>query len=332
MLNRWKPAKRWRWVASGTAIGLLLGMTGVAWAQAIQVRIPQALGATHPRVVTMVNFGQRLEKESQGRFKVTVYPGGQLYGAREAVRAAAVGDVEMANEPESHFITFSKVFKATDIPFIFKDTESFHRFLYGEKGKVFARDLETRGMVLLGLWDEGPMIIGSRKGVLKTPGDYRGLKVRSSGHELLARAWNALGATTVNIPIEEMYTALQQGVADAIYTTFNTFVSAKHYEVAPKVTLSPSRAMYVWVANKGWWGRLRPEDQQLLRRLADEATAEFNKVIWADYGGLVQAVRAAKGGEFYEPTPAELETFRTAIQPLMQEWKKEFGDLLAGLL
>lgn len=316
----------------GVVFAQLLGLATTTWAQAIQIRFPQAVGAKHPRVLTLNTFADRLAKESQGRFKVTVYPGGQLYGAREAVRAAAVGDVEMANEPESHFITFSKAFKAVDIPFIFKDTESFHRFLYGEKGKVFARDLEARGMVLLALWDEGPMIIGSRKALLKAPADYRGLKIRSSGHELLARAWNSLGAATVNIPIEETYTALQQGVADAIYTTFNTFVNSKLYEVAPKVTLSPSRAVYVWVANKGWWGRLRPEDQQLMRRLADEATAEFNKVIWADYAGLTQAVRGAKGGEFYEPTAADLEVFHAAIQPLMQEWKKEFGELLAGLL
>jgi TRAP-type C4-dicarboxylate transport system substrate-binding protein len=217
-----------RRLVGGAVAGLVVGLAGTAWGQAIQVRIPQALGAKHPRVVAMAKFGERLEKESQGHLKVTVYPGGQLYGAREAVRAAAVGDVEMANEPESHFITFSKAFKAIDIPFIFKDTESFHRFLYGEKGKVLARDLEARGMVLLALWDEGPMIVGSRKGLLKAPADYRGLKIRSSGHELLARAWNSLGAATVNIPIEEMYTALQQGVADAMYTTFNTFVSAKH--------------------------------------------------------------------------------------------------------
>ncbi len=332
-MRKGRQQTEWRrCLAGGAAVSLLLGLAGIAGAQVIQVRVPQALSAKHPRVVTMAKFGERLEKESKGRFKLTIYPGGQLYGAREAVRAAAVGDVEMANEPESHFITFSKAFKAIDIPFIFKDTQSFHAFLYGEKGRVFARDLEPRGMVLLGLWDEGPMIIGSRKGLLKTPGDYRGLKIRSSGHELLARAWNALGATTVNIPIEEMYTALQQGVADAIYTTFNTFVSAKHYEVASKVSLSPSRAVYVWVANAAWWGRLRPEDQQLIRRLADESTAEFNKLIWADYGGLVQTIRAAKGGEFSEPSPADLEAFRGAIQPLVQEWKKEFGDVLAGLL
>lgn len=331
MLNRWRSTKDWRWFVGGATAGLLLGGAGLAGAQTIQVRIPQALSAKHPRVVTMAKFGERLEKESRGRFKVAIYPGGQLYGAREAVRAAAVGDVEMANEPESHFITFSKTFKAIDIPFLFKDAESFHRFLQ-EKQKLFARDLEARGMVLLGLWDEGPMIVGSRKGLLRAPQDYRGLKIRSSGHELLARAWNSLGAATVNVPIEEMYTALQQGVADAIYTTFTTFVSAKHYEVAPKVTLSPSRAVYVWVANKAWWERLPAPDHQLIRRLADEATAEFNKAIWADYAGLVQAVKAAKGGEFYEPTAADLEVFRAAIQPLMQEWKKEFADLLAGLL
>jgi TRAP-type C4-dicarboxylate transport system substrate-binding protein len=331
MLNPWRPTEGWRWSVGGATAGLLLGLAGVAGAQTIQVRIPQALSANNPRVVTMAKFGQRLEKESQGRFKVAIYPGGQLYGAREAVRAAAVGDVEMANEPESHYITFSKTFRAIDIPFLFKDTESFHRFLQ-EKQKLFARDLEARGMVLLGLWDEGPMIIGSRRALLKTPADYRGLKIRSSGHELLARAWNSLGAASVNVPIEEMYTALQQGVADAIYTTFNTFVSAKHYEVAPKVILSPSRSVYVWVANKGWRERLPAQDQQLIRRLGDEATAEFNKLIWADYAGLVQTVKAAKGGEFYEPSAADLEAFRAAIQPLLQDWKKEFGELLAGLL
>ncbi len=330
MLSRWRLTGRW--FPGGAAAGLLLGLGGVAWAQAIQIRFPQALGAKHPRVLTLAKFAERLERETQGRLKITIYPGAQLYGAREAVRAAAVGDVEMANEPESHFITFSKAFKATDIPFLFKDTETFHRFLYGEKAKIFARDLEARGMVLVALWDEGPMIIGSRKGLLKAPASYRGLKIRSSGHELLARAWNSLGAATVNIPIEETYTALQQGVADAIYTTFNSFVSEKLYEVAPKVTLSPSRAVYVWVANKAWWTRLRPEDQQLIRRLADEATAEFNKVIWADYAGLVQTIRGAKGGEFYEPTGGDLEVFRTAIQPLLQEWRKEFGELLAGYL
>jgi C4-dicarboxylate-binding protein DctP len=331
MLNRWRPTKGWCWVVGGITAGLLLAWTGIAMSQIIQVRIPQALAAKHPRVLTMAKFGERLEKESQGRFKVVIYPGGQLYGAREAVRAAAVGDVEMANEPESHYITFSKNFKAIDIPFLFKDTRSFHQFLL-EKQKVFARDLEARGMVPLGLWDEGPMIIGSRKSLLTTPQDYRGLKIRSSGHELLARAWNSMGAATVNIPIEEVYTALQQGVADAIYTTFTTFVNQKVYEVAPKVTLSPSRAVYVWVANKGWWGRLSEQDRQLITRLANDATAEFNQLVWADYPKLIQTVKSAKDGAFYELTPADLEVFRAAIQPLLQEWKKEYADLLAGVL
>jgi|GEM_PF-870067 C4-dicarboxylate-binding protein DctP len=331
MLNRKTQTGYWHLLASGAVAGLLLGLAGIAWAETIHIRFPQAMGPKHPRVLALEKFAERLERETQRRFKITIYPGAQLYGAREAVGAAAVGDVEMANEPQDHFITFSKAIKALDIPFLFKDPESFHRFLQ-EKQKLLARDLEARGMVLLGLWDEGPMIIGSRRGLLKTPADYREVKIRSSGHELLSRAWNSLGASTVNIPIEETYTALQQGVSDAIYTTFNSFASQKLYEVAPKVTLSPSRSVYVWVANKGWWEHLPAQDQQLIRRLADEATAEFDKDIWANYAELVQTVKSAKGGEFYEPSAADLGAFRAAIQPLMQEWKKEYGDLLAGLL
>ncbi len=235
------------------------------------IRFPQAVNAEHPRVVASQTFAERLAAETEGRLVVDIFPGGQLYGARQA---AALGDVEMAMEPETHYITFDDAFRGVDMPFLFEGDEDFRRFLEGSFREKVESRLAERGLVVLALWDEGPMVLGSREAVLRTPDAFRGTKIRSSGHDLLARTWNELGATTVRLPIEEVYSALQQGVADAIYTMLYTFVAGKFHEVAPKTVIWPSRATYVWVVNRAFWERLTPEDRETARRLAGLATTD----------------------------------------------------------
>lgn len=295
----------------------------------VTIRFPQAVNESHPRMALSKTFADRLAQETQGRLKVQSFPGGTLYGAREAVRSATVGDVEMALEPETHFITFDDAFRAIDIPFQFNTPEEFQRFTGDALRKRVEPSLEKAGLILIAFWDEGPMIVAGPK-LLKTPDDFRGLKLRSSGHDLLARSFNELGAATINIPIQEVYTALQQGVAGAIYTTFNTFVSGKTYEVAPKVVLWPARGVYVWVANRTFWETLSEADRALVRRLAEEATTDYNKVIWGNYDELVKTVRSAPKGEFYELTAADLDVFKSRLKGLIDGWHTEFASLLAG--
>jgi TRAP-type C4-dicarboxylate transport system substrate-binding protein len=139
-----------------------------------------------------------------------------------------------------------------------------------------------------------------------------------------------MGAATINIPIHEVYTALQQGVAGAIYTTLNTFVSGKTYEVAPKVVRWPGSSVYIWVANKAFWDKLSEADRTLIRRLAGEATTEYNRMIWGNYDELVKTVRAAPKGEFYEFTPADVELFRTRLRGLLDGWHTEFRTVLSA--
>ena len=291
------------------------------------IRFPIAVSESHPRLVVARKFAVNLERETAGRLRVQFFTGGELYGARESVRAAALGDAEMALEPETHYITFDQAFRALDIPFQFDTTAQFHDFIDTRLEPRMRPSLEKSGLALLDCWDEGPMIIAGRSQLIRTPADFSGLKVRSSGHDLLARSWNELGAATINIPIQEVYTALQQGVAHAIFTTFNTFVSGKTQEVAPKVVLWPVRSVYVWVVNRAFWEGLPDADRAIARRLADEATAEYNTLIWSNYDQLVATIRSVPNGEFHELTPAEHEAFTTRLKPLLDGWRAEFAPV-----
>lgn len=307
------------------------GATDGGGASAIRaIRFPQAVNETHPRMVMTRKFAAKVEERTGGRLKVQSFPGGELYGARQAVQAAAVGDVEMALEPETHFITFDDAFRALDVPFQFETTESFQQFVRQQFEPKVAPSLERSGLTLIASWDEGPMILAGRTRLVRTPDDLRGLKIRSSGHDLLARSWNEMGAATLNIPIQEVYSALQQGVAEAIYTTFNTFVAGKTYEVAPKVVRWPSRSIYVWVVNTAFWNSLTQEDRATVRQAADEITGEYNAVIWGNYEELVKTVRAAPNGEFYELSPTDIAAFKVRLQPLLAAWATEFAPVFAA--
>ena len=331
-MNRGAGISNWNALASVMALALM-GVSACAkteegqTAASVTIRFPQAVSESHPRMGVIKKFGQRLEQETQGRIKVQSFPGGTLYGAREAVRSATVGDVEMALEPETHFITFDDAFRAIDVPFQFDTPESFQQFTNTTFRNRVEPSLEKAGLTLIAFWDEGPMIVAGPR-LLKTPDDFKGLKVRSSGHELLAQSFNEMGAATINIPIQEVYAALQQGVAGAIYTTFNTFVSGKTYEVAPKVVRWPARGVYPWVANRAFVEKLSEADRTTLRRLADEATVEYNKLIWGNYDELVKTVKAAQNGEFYELTSAESDAFKVRLKPLLDRWHAEFASLL----
>jgi TRAP-type C4-dicarboxylate transport system substrate-binding protein len=318
----------WRYVLLLSLVGGLFGCQEEDGSQVI--RFPQAVNEMHPRVVATKAFAERLEAETGGRLRVELFPGGQLYGARQGVMAATMGDVEMAMEPETHFITFDETFKAVDIPFVF-DTETFHTFIQGEFRSRIAESLEESGLILLALWDEGPMVLASRERLLRRPENFSGTKIRSSGHELLARSWNEIGAATIRIPIHEVYTALQQGVADAIYTTLYTFVSGKIYEVAPKALIWPSRATYVWVIHREFWNELSVEDQQTIRRLVAESTEEYHQVLVNDHDEMVRRVREARGGELEELTPVEVEAFRSRLSDLLAEWQSEYASVLEAV-
>jgi TRAP-type C4-dicarboxylate transport system substrate-binding protein len=295
------------------------------------IRFPQAVNEQHPRVMASRFFAERLAEESGGRYRIEILSGGQLYSARQAVAAAALGDAEMAMEPETHYIAFDPLFKAIDLPFVFDTPQKFQAFLEGEFRSRVQPSLARGGLELLALWDEGPMLLASRERLLRSPELFRGVKIRTSGHELLARSWNEMGAATLSLPVDEVYTALQQGVADAVYTTLNAHVSGKFHEVAPKALLWPARATYVWVVNRAFWDGLAPADRDLIERLVAETGERYHQLLEEQHPGMVRTIEHAPGGEFAALAPSEQEVFRSRLGPLLALWLREYASLLGGL-
>ena len=95
----------------------------------------------------------------------------------------------------------------------------------------------------------------------------KGLKIRSAG-PTFAEMWQAAGASIVSVPSNEVYNALQTGVADATDTSSGSFVSFRIYEQVKCMTAPGENALWFMyepvLMSKKSFDRLNKQQQDVL--------------------------------------------------------------------
>jgi TRAP-type C4-dicarboxylate transport system substrate-binding protein len=151
--------------------------------------------------------------------------------------------------------------------------------------------------------------------VIRTPADLAGLKIRVAG-ATAAEVATALGATPVQMPITEVYNALQTGLIDGVITGSSTLNDFKLDEVANSYTFGANlgRLSFFTVMNEGRYNAL-PEDQ---RKALDAASglplSQSAEEAWnatADAG--VAEARTKPENTFVDLTPEEAQVFADAV-------------------
>ena len=131
----------------------------------------------------------------------------------------------------------------------------------------------------LGLWINLAGAVASKRGCIRTPADMKGLKIRSAG-PTFAEMWQAAGASIVNIPSNEVYNALQTGVADATDTSTGSFVSFRIHEQVKCVTAPGENALWFMyepvLMSKRSFARLNKAQQDALLAASRKSEAYFD--------------------------------------------------------
>ncbi|MCP5265272.1 MAG: TRAP transporter substrate-binding protein [Burkholderiaceae bacterium] len=313
-------------LAAGFVAGVVaFGAVRSAHAE-VEIKFPIKVNASTERGIMTQRFGDELAKATNGRYKLTIYPGGQLYGGAKAAKAVALGNVQMTNEPNSGFTGFTKNANIIELPFGFRDEKHFQSYIRGSKSAAIRKDLDAAGFHVLALFDEGPFVIASRTKLIKEPADFKGQVIRTSGHPVVVSGLKGMGASTVKIALNEVYSAIQQGTITGVYTTFDAFINEKLYEVAPNVLMFPSYGAYFWVANKAWWNTLPEADRKLMDDLAVKLGKEYDELIWKKMDQF-KAALAKGGGTLNDPTRSAgaVDRFQKAMSKTYDKLRAEFG-------
>ncbi len=314
-----------KFVSCLAAVAAVAAFAPAAFAQS-EIKFPIKVNLTTLRGIMTQEFGDELAKATGNRYKLTIYPGGQLYDGDKAAKAVQLGNVQMTNEPNSGFTSYTKNADLMELPFGFADADAFQDFLHGARSDMVRADLEKAGFHALAFVDEGPFVIATKQVLIQGPADFKGQVIRTSGHPVVVDGLKGMGASTVKIPLNEVYSALQQGTISGVYTTFDAFVSEKMYEVAPNVMIIPSYGAYFWVANKAWFDAQPAADRKLMDTIVAKLAKKYDKDVWAAADEHIATVKKA-GGKVSDPAkdPAARKAFREAMAKTYDKMREKFG-------
>src|SRR5438105_11415778 len=176
----------------------------------------------------MVQIVAREAKAANVELEVQVYPGASLFKPNEQWNAMVNGQLDISSFPLDYASGKVRAFGVTLMPGLVRSHERAQRMSDSKFLKDIKAKIDKAGVIVLSdAWLAGGM--ASKKNCIRAPSDVKGLKFRSAG-PTFASMWQAAGASIVSIPSNEVYNALQTGVADATDTTSGSFVSFRLYE------------------------------------------------------------------------------------------------------
>jgi TRAP-type C4-dicarboxylate transport system substrate-binding protein len=214
----------------------------------------------------MVQIIARDAKAANVDLDIQVYPGASLFKPNEQWNALVNGQLDISSFPLDYASGKVRAFGATLMPGLVRSHERAQRLNDSPFMKQIKAQIEKGGVIVLAdAWLGGA--IASKRGCIRKPDDIKGLKVRSAG-PTFAAMWQAAGASIVSIPSNEVYNALQTGVADATDTSSGSFVSFRIYEQVKCVTAPGNNALWFMyepvLMSKRAFNRLNKKQQDVL--------------------------------------------------------------------
>jgi C4-dicarboxylate-binding protein DctP len=303
---------------TGAAIAAAYGRPG--WAQSpIVIKYSHVVANDTPKGKGSLKFKELAEKYTGGKVRIEVYPNSSLYKDKEEIEALQLGAVQMLGPSTAKFAPLgAKEFEAMDLPFAFKDDQTFQRTVKGELGKFLFEKLESKGIKGLAFWDNGFHMVSANKPLI-TPADFQGLKIRISGSKIADQYFRKLGSIPQILAFSEVYQALQTGVVDACENTPSNYLSQKFHEVQKHITVSyHAHLQYAVIVNSKYWTSLPTDIRKPLDKAMDEATDYTNEIATKENEDALKAIKDSGKSELHYLTPEQKKAWEVAMQPT---WK-----------
>jgi tripartite ATP-independent transporter DctP family solute receptor len=282
----------------------------------------------YPTVEAIVRMGAKLEKATNGRYSIQMFPSMQLGGEKEMIEQAQVGALQIARisvGPMGPIVDELNVF---NMPFVFRDEAQMRKVIDGPIGEEMLTKLTNSParLVALGWMDAGTRNVYSDKPVTK-PADLKGMKIRMMGNPLFVETMNAMGGNGIAMGFNELHQALQSGVVDGAENNEPTLLAQNHYQTPRGKVYSLTGHLIIpeiFVYSKVSWDKLPKADQDLIKKLSRETQLEQRK-LWDAYVAEATGKLKAAGIKF---VPADKEAFFKATQPV----RDKYGSKYAGLI
>jgi tripartite ATP-independent transporter DctP family solute receptor len=258
--------------------------------------------------------------------EIQLFPNNQLGSDTDMLSQLRSGAIE--------FFTLSGLILSTLVPpasingvgFAFKNYDQVWSAMDGKLGAYVRGEIEKRGLHPMDkIWDNGFRQTTTSTRPVKTPEDFRGLKLRVPVSPLWTSMFAALGASPTSINFSEVYSALQTHIVDGQENPLNLIDTAKLYEVQKYCSLTNHMWDGFWfLANRRAWDQLPKDVQEVVTREINRA-AEAERADIASANMQVKTALAGKGLAFNDVDTAAFQD-KLKQAGFYKEWRGKYGQ------
>ncbi|WP_271272670.1 DctP family TRAP transporter solute-binding subunit [Aliamphritea hakodatensis] len=242
-------------------------------------------------------FAKDVKEGTNGSIVIDVYPNGQLGSDSQLIDGVRSGIIDFELSGLNNFTGMIPQAGAFTLPFMFPDRTTAYKVFDGKVGQSVLDSLQTFGMKGLGFAENGYRNISNNRGPVRVPADLAGLQMRVNNSQALNDLFQALKANPQQIPVSELYTALETGVVDAQDHPISVVEAFKFFEVQKYLSLSQhAYSALTLVMNASRFNSLTEKEQSVILSAADKAisfqrsasqTAEEDKIKYLESEGMV---------------------------------------------
>jgi C4-dicarboxylate-binding protein DctP len=293
--------------------------------EAVVIKLSSGAKEDSSRGQAAAKFKLLAEKYTNGRVQVEVTPytataatGQDLVDLRSNKVQMAVPEISRLDEV--YGVSDANPYHVMEMPFLFADMASVHKFLAGPVAGEMASTLNGLNVKLVGVWDNGFKLVSTNKSIGKE-NDLKGQTFGVAPSSATRSQFRMWGAKPREVSLDGLASALTYNTVDGSESTAPDFVAGKLYNVQKYLYLTKhSYEGYAWLVNRTFWSAL-PADvrTQLDRAVAETTTFERAIAITAN-NTAIQEIKATGL------------TRVLALSPEVQTTLKNMGNKVEGVL
>ena len=290
-----------------------------AAADAIEIKLGHVGSPGSLFELSSEEFAKRANARLGNKAKVVVFGSSQLGGDKEMVQKLKLGTIDMAL-PSTVMSSESDLYGVFEMPYLVKDRAHMGRIEQDFFWTKLAPAVESKGLKVLAVWENGYRHITNNKHPIKVPADLKGIKLRVPEGKWRLKMFQAYGANPSPMKLSEVFTALQTGVMDGQENPLTQIHSSKFQEVQKYLSLTGHvyTPAYLTASKKKW--EALPAD---VRKILADTAKETQAFVYATAQKLDDDLLGKMKAAGVKVNEVDKDAFVKASKPVYEEYGAE---------
>ncbi len=201
------------------------------------LKVGMVVANTDPMFFGAMEFKKNVEKRTNGKVKIEIFPSSQLGDTQVMMEQVKAGANIAVITDAARLAEFVKPIGILGAPYIVENYDEGKKLVSSTLFKKWTDELAVKHnyRILSFNWYQGARHMFTNKPI-KVPADLNGLRIRTPGATVWTETVKALGGVPTALAFAEVYPGIQQKVIDGLEVQYPAAVGARLYEVLKYIT------------------------------------------------------------------------------------------------